>query len=537
VQIWIDLLLTDSWSLALVKAAQATAEKYPEIRLDADTVKDKLHQPGWARRFWCRHMARRTRLDSDGIDLAWLMLAADPENAAVTYNFVDRLGDRFVAWVQRSDDVIPDSLALKRLDRWSQIRDGESPRGYGDAFAAVTDAVWQQRSDRKTDKDEDGDGQSGGSLGWTPPDVLRAVQNARKREADGLPALQVIDPAVKLKEPQYRVLAAAKAALTVCPEVRPVADALRAEFPHAGAAIETMLVDLREGEPLAFRPFILLGEAGCGKSRLLRRLAEALNARLRRYDGASASDNAFGGTPKRWSTASPCFPLIVVAEFKVANPIVMIDEVDKAAIGYYNGNFHQSLMPFLEKETARSYPDVGLDIEANLSAVCYAMTANDDTKLPSPLRDRCRIIRVPSPDIEHLPGLAASILRDIAVEKTSIRAGLRRSPATSSPSWPERGRHPIGRCANCKRSSLRPSRREKNAQPAINGRGLAAAARFLVTDRDRRAPRRLAEISGARPAEGPPDARGGLSFNGLRDGFRPRRAPVGRDDDGFLSAR
>jgi ATP-dependent Lon protease len=186
--------------------------------------------------------------------------------------------------------------------------------------------------------------------------------------------------------------------------VRPVADALRAEFPHAPAAIETMLVDLREGEPIAFRPFILLGEPGCGKSRLLRRLAEHLGAALRRYDGASASDNAFGGTPKRWSTAAPCFPLIAVAELKVANPIVMVDEVDKASVGYYHGNLAMALMPFLEKETASAYPDVGLDIEANL-------------KLPAPLRDRCRIIRVPTPGVEHLIGLAASILRDIAVER------------------------------------------------------------------------------------------------------------------------
>jgi hypothetical protein len=53
-QIWIDLLLTDSRAVALFKLAQITAEKYPEIGLDADLVRHR-------QRFWCRHMARRTR--------------------------------------------------------------------------------------------------------------------------------------------------------------------------------------------------------------------------------------------------------------------------------------------------------------------------------------------------------------------------------------------------------------------------------------------------------------------------------------------
>jgi hypothetical protein len=410
---WIDLLLTDCWSLALVKLAQATTERYPEIDLSVDRLQEKLHISAPRRRFWCRHMARRTRLDADGIDLGWLMLAADPDNPSVTYGFVDRLGDRFVEW-QRGDGpdrAIPDWMILNRLDRWSQIRDGFLA-GADDPFDAVTDGTWQKAEAKNGEKDKDGK-----SDGWTPPDVLRAVQNASKRTAAGLLSLQVIDPAAKVTVMPYKALAAAKAVLTVCPELRPVSEALRAEFPHAGAAIETMLVDLREGEPLSFRPFVLLGEPGCGKSRLIRRLAEHSGAKLRRYDGASSSDNAFGGTPKRWSSASPCFPLIAVAELKVANPIVMIDEVDKASVGYYHGNLATALMPFLERETAHAYPDVGLEIEANLSAVCYAMTANDDTKLPSPLRDRCRVIRVPSPDIEHLPGLAVSILRDIAVDR------------------------------------------------------------------------------------------------------------------------
>jgi ATP-dependent Lon protease len=74
-------------------------------------------------------------------------------------------------------------------------------------------------------------------------------------------------------------------------------------------------------------------------------------------------------------------------------------------------------MPFLERETCRAYPDVGLEIEADLSHVCHAFTANDDTLLQAPLRDRLRVIRIPSPGVAQLPGLSASILKDIAVER------------------------------------------------------------------------------------------------------------------------
>src|ERR1700748_198685 len=126
-QIWIDILLTDSWAAALAEVAHATSARYPEIPITALEVMGKLCIPRPQRRFWCRHMARRTRLDPDGIDVCWLMLAADTDNPAVTYGFVDRLGDRFVEWQRSDEKVVPDWMLLDHLDRWSQIRDGVRP--------------------------------------------------------------------------------------------------------------------------------------------------------------------------------------------------------------------------------------------------------------------------------------------------------------------------------------------------------------------------------------------------------------------------
>jgi ATP-dependent Lon protease len=63
-----------------------------------------------------------------------------------------------------------------------------------------------------------------------------------------------------------------------------------------------------------------------------------------------------------------------------------------------------------------------LDAELDLSAVSYVATANSVEKLPSPLRDRFRIVTVPSPTLAHLPQLAASVMRDLAAED-EVRVG------------------------------------------------------------------------------------------------------------------
>ena len=44
------------------------------------------------------------------------------------------------------------------------------------------------------------------------------------------------------------------------------------------------------------------------------------------------------------------------------------------------------------------------------------MTANDDSKLRSPFKDRLRIIRLPSSRVEHIESSARSIMGDLAVE-------------------------------------------------------------------------------------------------------------------------
>ncbi|TCU60482.1 ATPase family protein associated with various cellular activities (AAA) [Bradyrhizobium sp. R2.2-H] len=226
------------------------------------------------------------------------------------------------------------------------------------------------------------------------------------------------DKATSLSKDQsgFKELLDVRLPLVVARDLDIVRTTLMTEYPHATTAIDLVLRDLREGEPVRLKPVLLTGPAGVGKSRLVRRLGDLLGIGVYRYDGSGASDNMFGGCPKAWSSSIPSAPARAINQMRIGNPIVMIDEADKSGTSTQNGRLWDALLPFLERETAARHRDVSLDAELNLSFISYIATANSIELLPAPLKDRFRIIKVPAPGILDLPILAANVLQELAVE-------------------------------------------------------------------------------------------------------------------------
>lgn len=219
---------------------------------------------------------------------------------------------------------------------------------------------------------------------------------------------------------EFKEIVGKRLPFATAPDIARVRSVLRDEFPHATAQIDVLLSGLVEGEPIRMRPVLLVSNPGCGKSRLAVRIAEELRIGLHRFDGAGAGDNAFGGTPRRWSSGEHCVPLEAVRRHRIANPILLVDEIDKCGTSRHNGSLENALMPFLElSTTARAFPDPYVNSDINVSFVNYVLTANSDTVLSGPLRDRLRIIRLPEPSIEHLPAIARSIVNDIAADSAA----------------------------------------------------------------------------------------------------------------------
>jgi ATP-dependent Lon protease len=87
-------------------------------------------------------------------------------------------------------------------------------------------------------------------------------------------------------------------------------------------------------------------------------------------------------------------PARAVLSSRTANPLVLVDEIEKAGSSNYNGRLWDRMIPFLERETASRYRENALDVEIDLGWVSYVATANAVEGLPGPLLDRFRILAV-----------------------------------------------------------------------------------------------------------------------------------------------
>jgi ATP-dependent Lon protease len=74
-------------------------------------------------------------------------------------------------------------------------------------------------------------------------------------------------------------------------------------------------------------------------------------------------------------------------------------------------------LAFLEPETAARYPDPALQTNLELSQISYVATANSLDPLPSPLRDRFRVVTFPKPAAADLLALLPAVVADLALER------------------------------------------------------------------------------------------------------------------------
>jgi hypothetical protein len=195
---------------------------------------------------------------------------------------------------------------------------------------------------------------------------------------------------------------------------------LREEFPWFDPLIDAIEAEWRLSAASArdwvwVRPMLIHGPPGIGKSRFIARLAELAGVGHGFLSVAGASDNrALLGTSSGYATASPSWPAHMFLKLRCANPVLMIDEIDKTSEERRNGRVIDALLTMIEPVTARMWNDDCLGGALDLRHVSWLLCANDISRVDETLRSRTRCVAIDLPEADHYPQIMRAIARDVA---------------------------------------------------------------------------------------------------------------------------
>ena len=280
------------------------------------------------------------------------------------------------------------------------------------AKAAVRRRAEEEEERRKTEEDEkaaEARRVSSPSAAEAVPDRHLVVARLSNEEMKNVKLKDILGP--------LKPIINAALPLVEVPPLHQVRGTLMFEFPHAVDVIDFALADLVGRTTVLLRPLLLVGDPGGGKSRFARRLGEVLGLSVWREDASRADGAVFAGTDRRWYSAEPCHPFLAIAAGKIANPLVLIDEIEKSGTRSDYGRLWDCLLGFFEPETSGRYPDPALQTKLDLSQVSYIATANSLDPLPSPIRDRMRVVTFPKPGANDLDALLPTVIADLARER------------------------------------------------------------------------------------------------------------------------
>lgn len=204
--------------------------------------------------------------------------------------------------------------------------------------------------------------------------------------------------------------------LVAKPDLVALQKAMDEEFPWAAPVTATLVRDLALSDSVLFRPTLLVSPPGQAKSTYARRFLEASGLQTELLPLSGAADSSLMGTSIQWASARPNDALRFIARARKASVGFVLDEADKTTKGN-NGSPVEALLPFLERSTARRLRDPALEIECDLSWISWIATANDLGSVPGPLRDRMRVLRMPSPGLEHIGSISRRIFDQIAADR------------------------------------------------------------------------------------------------------------------------
>ncbi|KAL0301414.1 UNVERIFIED_CONTAM: Lon protease, mitochondrial [Sesamum radiatum] len=165
----------------------------------------------------------------------------------------------------------------------------------------------------------------------------------------------------------------------------------------------------------------LSGPPGVGKTSIGRSIARALNRKFYRFSVGGLSDVAeIKGHRRTYIGAMPGKMVQCLKSVGTANPLVLIDEIDKLGRGHA-GDPASAMLELLDPEQNANFLDHYLDVPIDLSKVLFVCTANVVEMIPNPLLDRMEVISIAG----YITDEKMHIARDYLEKTTREACGIK----------------------------------------------------------------------------------------------------------------
>lgn len=170
---------------------------------------------------------------------------------------------------------------------------------------------------------------------------------------------------------------------------------------------------IESGDPVELTPLLLLGPPGVGKTHFADEIAGLLQTdSIFISMGSLTAGWVLSGHSSGWKDSKPGKIFKALMHSFYANPVVTVDEIDKAASQTQYDPLG-SLYSLLEHKTAKGFIDEFVDVPIDASHIIWITTANDSDPIPKPILDRLNVHEISPPNKDQARNIALVIYKNI----------------------------------------------------------------------------------------------------------------------------